>query len=277
MSDYAHPEILVDTAWVAQHLSDPDIRLVELHFNSEEYDKGHIPGAVFWNVLSDIAQANDHYRINYDKSVFEQLMARSGITTDMTIIFYGLNLAYGAWATWFINVFGHTHARVMNGGRKKWIAEGRPLTTEKPAVTPTRYVAREPDQTLFATREQVEDAIGSPNTIILDTRAPREYNGELFWLNPPQDGERAGHIPGAVNVNYEATIQEDGMFKPADQLRALYADISSEKEVIPYCTFGARTAHTWFVLKYLLGYENVRGYYAGWYEWGRFPDTPVEK
>ncbi|MBD2777492.1 sulfurtransferase [Iningainema tapete] len=273
--NYAHPEVIVDTQWVAEHLRDPKVRLIEVDMNATAYESGHIQGAVFWNAFTTILQPN--YRFNFDAKALEELLTQSGITNDTTIIVYGSHSAIAACVFWFLKVFGHNDVRVMNGGRKKWITLSRPMTSEIPTITPTTYIVPEPDSSIRALQEQVQAAIAKPETVLVDVRTPQEYTGEWFAMKPPLKDERAGHIPGAVHIFYELAQNEDETFKSAEELYTLYSSkgITPNKEVITYCAIGARSSHTWFVLKYLLGYHNVRNYDGSWEEWSRL-DTPVE-
>ncbi|MBW4687001.1 MAG: sulfurtransferase [Komarekiella atlantica HA4396-MV6] len=277
MFSYAHPEVIVDTQWVADHLSDPKVRLVEGDLGSQAYNVGHISGAVLWNFFTDIMLADGH--TNFDPDAWERLLERSGIANDTTVIVYGDIPATGGWIFWLLKVLGHQNVRVLNGGRRKWIAEGRPLTTEQPIVTATQYRVQNPDARLRALHKDVRESIGRTDRVLVDVRSPQEYNGEWFYNKPPEGTERTGHIPSATHVYYELALNDDGTFKPINELQALYGskDITAGKEVITYCAVGARSGHTWFVLKYLLGYPHVRNYDGSWNEWSRFPDTPIEK
>jgi thiosulfate/3-mercaptopyruvate sulfurtransferase len=276
MINYAHPEVIVDTQWVADHLSDPNIRLIEVDPAPHAYEAGHIKGAVFWNAIADL-MVLDGYN-NFDPPAFEALLARSGITNDTTVIAYSDIPAGGAWIFWLLKVFGHRDVRVLNGGRRKWIAEERPLTTQS-IVTPTQYRIQKPDASLRALHEDVRESIKRTDRVLVDVRTPQEYSGEWFYAKPPEGDERTGHIPGAVHIYYEQALNDDGTFKSIEELQALYSGkgITPDKEAIAYCAVGARSGHTWFVLKYLLGYPHVRNYDGSWNEWSRLPDALIEK
>ena len=276
LSQYAHPEVLVDTQWVVDHLNDPNVRLVQTDMSPQVYNAGHIPGTVFWNA-TDLLLPDQ--RTNFDPVAMVGLLARSGITNDTTVITYGDYPAVGGWLFWLLKVFGHRDVRVLNGGRQKWIAEGRPLTTEQPIITPTDYHAQAADASLQASREYVQESMTQADRVLVDVRTAQEYSGEWFFTQPPEGTERGGHIPGAVHMGYELAFNDDGTFKPIEGLQSLYSSkgITPDKEAIAYCALGARSGHTWFVLKYLLGYPNVRNYDGSWNEWSRFPDMPIEK
>jgi thiosulfate/3-mercaptopyruvate sulfurtransferase len=276
MTNYEHPEVLVDTQWVADHLNDPKVRLLDVHLDSTAYNAGHIPGALFWNAVGTLLRPD--FRSIMEKAAVEALCSRSGIAHDTTVVAYGDFSAFGPWVFWYLKMFGHRDVRVLNGSRKKWVAEGRPLSTEVPVITATPYVAQPPDFTPRALQADVRAAIGSSGTVLIDTRRIAEYRGELFMMEPPKENERAGHIPGAAYLYYEDALNPDGTFKSLADLAALYEGkgITREKDAITYCAVGIRAAHTWFVLKYLLDYPHVRSYDGSWNEWGRLADTPVE-
>jgi thiosulfate/3-mercaptopyruvate sulfurtransferase len=277
---YAHPEVLVETEWVAEHLNDRKVRLVEVDVDTTAYDSGHIPGAVGWNWKKDTQQPIR--RDIPDKTGVEALLGRSGVAPDTTVILYGDNNNWFAtYAFWLLKLYGHADARIMNGGRKKWLDEGRPLTTEAPQVAPALYRAKEPEANLRALRSLVLDSVGKAGHGLVDVRSPKEFSGELLAPeNLPQEGaQRGGHIPGARNIPWGQAVREDGTFKPAAELKALYGGqgITPDKEVIAYCRIGERSSHTWYVLKYLLGYPNVRNYDGSWTEWGSSIGVPVER
>ena len=277
MEQYAHPEVLVETEWVAEHLDDPKVRIIDTHIDPTSYEAGHIPGAVFWNGFETLLKPD--WRINFDKDSIEELFSRSGIANDTTVIAYSDHNALAPWAFWFLKSIGHSDVRVLNGGRKKWIAGGHALSTDKPTVATATYTAQDPNPDLRALQEKVLAAVGQDNQVLLDVRTPEEYRGELFVLKPAQGTERAGHIPGAIHLYYEEALNEDDTFKSTDELATLFAHqgVTADKETITYCAVGMRSAHTWFVLTQLLGYQQVRSFDASWNVWGRLPDTPVEK
>jgi thiosulfate/3-mercaptopyruvate sulfurtransferase len=277
---YAKPHVLVETAWVAEHLDDPSLRIVEVDVDTTAYEQGHVPGAIGLNWKSEIQ--NPIRRDFLGKADFETLLGRLGIGNDHTVVFYGDNNNWFAtWAYWIFQYYGHAAARVMNGGRKKWVDEGRPLSTAVPSYPPTRYVAGEPDAAIRAFRQQVYDGLGQPSVGLVDVRSPKEYSGELLAPeNLPQEGaQRGGHIPGAANIPWGLAVREDGTFRSPEELRALYEGrgITPDKEIITYCRIGERSSHTWFVLRELLGYPRVRNYDGSWTEWGNLVDVPIEK
>lgn len=281
MTAYAHPEVLVDTDWVAAHLHDPTVRLVESNEDMLLYDTGHIPGAIKIDWVTDL---NDPITRDYlDRQRFEQLLGARGIGNDTTVVFYGdKNNWWATYAFWVFKLFGHKDARILNGGRAKWIAEGRELTTAVPHYPPTTYHAPErDDRTIRAFRQQVFEHIGKSHTALVDVRSPQEFSGEKIHMPEyPQEGSlRGGHIPTAVNIPWAQAANPDGTFKSRDELEALYSSqgIVPEKDVITYCRIGERSSHTWFVLTYLLGYPKVRNYDGSWTEWGNLVGAPIEK
>ena len=279
MADYANPEALVDTEWVAAHLNDPKVRLLESNEDVLLYETGHIPGALKLDWVGDL---NDPVVRDYlDKSHFEQLMSRLGIANDTTVVLYGdKNNWWATYALWVFKLFGHQDVRILNGGRKKWIDEGRELTREVPQYPPTQYQAQERnDAEIRAFRDQVLQALGK--VALVDVRSPDEYTGKkLHMPEYPQEGAlRGGHIPTAQNIPWAQAANEDGTFKSREQLEQLYTSkgITPDKDVIAYCRIGERSSHTWFVLKYLLGYNSVRNYDGSWTEWGNSVGVPIER
>lgn len=276
MREYAHPEVLIDTQWLVNHLDDPNIRVVEVDTTQQQYNEGHIPGAVFWNMFNDLLLSD--LRINFATSALEKLLGCSGITNETTVIAYGSYPGTGAWVFWLLKVIGHDNVLVLNGGRRKWLLEDRPMTKEQPLVTPTDYRAKAPDISLRALYEDVYNAIERADCVLLDVRTHQEYTGQWFMNEPPSGTERAGHIPGAVHIDYQLTLNDDETFKSFDALQALYCSkgITPELEVIPYCAIGGRSGHIWFVLKYLLGFNKVTNYDGSWNEWSRLMNAPIE-
>ncbi len=277
---YARPEVLVETEWVADHLVESNIRLVEVDVDTTAYDSGHIPGAIGWNWRRDTQQLVR--RDIPDKAALEELLSRSGIGNDTTVILYGDNNNWFAtYAFWLLKLYGHADARLMNGGRKKWMDEGRAFTTDAPKIKRASYKAADMDVNLRAWRELVAESLGKPGKGLVDVRSVKEYSGELLAPeNLPQEGaQRGGHIPGAANIPWSLAVREDGTFKSAEDLTALYGAhaITPDKEIIAYCRIGERSSHSWFVLKYLLGFPNVRNYDGSWTEWGSLIGAPIEK
>jgi thiosulfate/3-mercaptopyruvate sulfurtransferase len=275
MSDYAHPEVLVDTQWLLEHLHDPTVRVVELNLNPEQYQDARIPGAVFWNIFTDFLKPD--LSINLDPAAIKQLLSRSGISPETTIIAYGSSPDTGALIFWFLKTIGHEKVYVLNGGHQKWVAECRPVASEFSSFPPTQYRVTSSNHNLRVLQAEVLAALERSNCVLLDARTPQEYWGEIFMIKPPEGTERAGHIPGAVNIEHILALNEDGTFKSIEALRDLYSSqgITPDKEVFPYCAIGGRSACTWFVLKYLLGYPNVRNYDGSWNEWSRLPNVPI--
>ncbi|MBE7557152.1 MAG: sulfurtransferase [Anaerolineales bacterium] len=278
--EYAQPDALVSTQWVADHLKDPSLRIVESNEDILLYNKGHIPGAVKIDWVSDL---NDPLMRDYlDGERFAKLLSSKGIGPETTVVFYGdKNNWWATYAFWVFQLFGHTKAKIMNGGRKKWEEEGRPMTTEVPQYPTTTYpVPERDDSKIRAFREQVREHVNKGGALV-DVRSPGEYSGELLHMaDYPQEGAlRGGHIPGAKNIPWARAANDDGTFKSPADLRALYEGqgITPDKDVVAYCRIGERSSHTWFVLTYLLGYPRVRNYDGSWTEWGNLVGAPIER
>ena len=280
MADYTHPDLLVSTDWVAEHINDPGVRIVESDEDILLYDVGHIEGAVKVDWQTDLQ--DQLIRDYIDKEKFEKLMSEKGISNDTTVVFYGDKSNWWAcYAFWVFKLFGHESCLMMNGGRQKWIDEDRPIVKDVPKYPATSYTVPGINESIRAFKEDVMAHIGSGNPLI-DVRSPAEYTGELLHMESyPQEGAlRGGHIPGAANVPWATAANEDGTFKSADELISIYMDDKGLKEgddVIAYCRIGERSSHTWFVLTYLLGFENVRNYDGSWTEWGNLVRAPIEK
>lgn len=277
---YAHPEVLVDTNWVADHLNDPKVKIVEVDVDTSAYDTGHVKGAIGLDWRKDL-QARPH-RDLLSKDELEKLLSSRGISADDAVIAYGDNNNwFAAWFVWNLKYYGHKDARLMNGGRKKWQEEGRELSTELPTIKPATYKAGQPVKSIRALRDEIFSELGKAGVVLVDVRSPKEYSGELLAPeNLPQEGaQRGGHIPGAANIPWGQAVREDGTFKSADELTELYSSkgVTPDKAVIAYCRIGERSSHTWFVLTYLLGYPNVRNYDGSWTEWGSLIAAPIEK
>jgi len=278
---YARPDYLVDTQWVADHLNDSKIRIVESDEDILLYDQGHIPSAVNIDWVNDL---NDRVRRDYlGRDGFEKLLASKGIANDTTVVFYGdKNNWWACYAFWVFQLFGHANARILNGGRKKWIDENRPLSKETPSYPATKYHAPErADYKIRAYRDQVMAHVQAVAPLI-DVRSPKEYTGELLHMEAyPQEGAlRGGHIPGAKNVPWAKAVNDDGTFKSVEDLKQLYekeTGLAPDQNIIAYCRIGERSSHTWFVLTYLLGYPTVRNYDGSWTEWGNLVGAPIEK
>jgi thiosulfate/3-mercaptopyruvate sulfurtransferase len=279
MAEYAHPEVLLSTDWVAGNTANPSVRIVEVDVDKTSYGEGHISNAVGWAWDSQLCDTVRRDII--PKADFEKLMSSSGIGNDTTVILYGDNNNwFAAWALWQLQIYGHKDVRLMNGGRKKWVAEGRELTKEVPSFAAAKYTASGPDNSIRAFLPQVTKAVEGGKVELVDVRSPAEFTGEI--LSPPglpETCQRGGHVPGASNIPWAQACNEDGTFKSRDELKALYekAGITGTKPIIAYCRIGERSSHSWFVLKYLLGLKDVTNYDGSWTEWGNLVGAAVEK
>jgi thiosulfate/3-mercaptopyruvate sulfurtransferase len=272
------PEPLVSTVWLEEHLGYPSIVVAEVNTDlATGYDQGHIPGAVGWHLHRDL---EDQTRRDIPgPSQFGELLGRSGIDADTTVVLYGDgNNRSATWAFWLLKLYRHKDVRLLDGGRAKWVAEVRPLSTETAAVTPKDYIAGIPDKSLRATREHIVSNLRSPSLKLLDTRTSDEYAGRTPSDAPQPGIYRNGRIPGAVHVPWDDGATEDGAFRPADELRRMYEEkgVTADQEIVAYCRLGVRASYSWFVLKYLLGYERVRNYDGSWTEWGNSIGVPIE-
>ena len=277
----AHPESIVTTDWVAENLDNESVRLVEVDVDTAAYDQGHIPGAVGWNWTT---QLNDVLtRDILTREQVQRLLGDSGINRSTTVVLYGDNNNWFAtYAFWQMKIYGHRRLKIMDGGRQKWIDEGRDATTEVPEIEKKVYRAPQPDPSIRATRDYVLDVASTANNIgLVDVRAPDEFNGTLLApANLPQEGsQRGGHIPGAANVPWASAVSEDGTFKSVEELREIYGGqgISGDSETITYCRIGERSSHTWFVLTQILGHAKVRNYDGSWTEYGSIVGAPIER
>lgn len=281
MADYAHPEVLVTTDWVAQHGSDAGIRLVEVDVDTAAYDEGHISGAVGLNWQTQLC---DQVRRDIlTKDQFEQLCRDNGISNDTTVIFYGDNNNWFAtYALWQFRYYGHEESKlkVMNGGRQKWIDEGRELVTDTPSPAASDYKAKFPDDNVRATKDHILPTLGQGVVNLVDVRSPAEFSGEIIAPpGLPETAQRPGRIPDAANIPWATAVADDGTFKSYDELKEIYEGegVDPDKETVAYCRIGERSSHTWFALKYLLGYEKVRNYDGSWTEWGNLVGAPIAK
>jgi thiosulfate/3-mercaptopyruvate sulfurtransferase len=279
---YVHPEVLVDTQWAEEHLKDSKVRIAEVDYDSKaNYELGHIPGAVLFDWKNDI---NDPITRNVlSKESCQNLLQNAGINNDTTLLLYGdFNNWFAAFAFWVLKYYGYKDVRLINGGRKKWLQEDKALTKDVPTYSKGNFAANEPDSNIRVFLDEVKRAVSAPELKMVDVRSPKEFTGEI--LAPPEypteHAQRGGHIPGAVNIPWAQAVNDsDGTFKSTDELKQLYESkgITPDKEIIAYCRIGERSSHTWFVLKYLLGYPKVKNYDGSWTEWGNMIANPIEK
>jgi len=278
MDSYTHPETLVTTQWVLDNAQKPGVVVVEVDVDTKAYDEGHVPGAIAWNWNTQLCDTVQRDIIPKDK--LEKLLGDSGITPESTVVLYGDNNNwFAAWAFWQLKIYGHKEAKIMNGGRKKWLAEGREVSKDKPSPKAARYTAKAPDLSLRSFLPEVQKALQAKSAVLVDVRSPQEFTGEI--LSPPglpETCQRGGHIPGARSIPWGKACNDDGTFKSPSDLRTLYGGegVDGSKPVIAYCRIGERSSHTWFVLKYLLGYKDVRNYDGSWTEWGNLVGAPIE-
>lgn len=279
---YSHPEVLVDTDWVSQNPANDNRKIVEVDYDpTNGYQKGHVRGAslIWWK--RDI---NDPLRRDIiSKKQFEELMSRNGITPETEVILYGdFNNWFAAFVFWVFKYYGHKDIKIMNGGRKKWELEGKEYVTEEPQISSSAYTAQPPDEGLRAYLYDVSRALNKDDTVLVDVRSPKEFSGEITAPPeyPTEHAQRGGHIPGASNIPWATAVNDaDGTFKPVEELKQNYEPkgITPDKDVVCYCRIGERSSHSWFVLKYLLGYPQVRNYDGSWTEWGNMIGNPVER
>ena len=279
--DYACPNVLVSTQWINDHLNDPKVRFVEVDYSpATSYMLGHIPGAVLFDWKRDIIDSCKRDVIS--KEDLEHLLQRIGVNNETTLIVYGdLKNWFATFAFWIFKYYGFQDVRLMNGSRKKWFDENRPLSLDIPFYPRGNFKASDPDKSIRVYMNYVKEALRSQDKVLVDVRTNEEYNGKTLAPTEysTEYGQMGGHIPGAVNVPWAKMVNEDGSLKSADELKKLYEslNVTPDKEVITYCGIGERAAYTWFVLKYLLGYPNVKSYDGSWLEWGNTLGNPIEK
>jgi thiosulfate/3-mercaptopyruvate sulfurtransferase len=279
--NYAHPEVVVDTEWVAQHLNDPKVRIAEVDYDpTSNYNQGHVPGSVLFDWKLDINDPIKRDILSHSQA--QELLSKNGVSNDSTLVLYGdFNNWFAAFAFWVFKYYRVKDVRIMNGGRKKWIVEDRKLSKEPASYPKGQISLGTPDESIRSYLEDVREVLEKRGTTLVDVRGPKEFTGEV--LAPPEypteHAQRGGHIPGAVNIPWGLAVRDDGTFKSVQELNELYGSkgVTPEKKVITYCRIGERSSHTWFVLKYLLGFEHVSNYDGSWTEWGNMVRNPIEK
>ena len=278
---YKHPEVLVETSWVSERIKDPNVRIAEVDYDpTANYNLGHIPGAALFDWRKDM---NDPVaRDILNKQQLEELLSRVGLNADSTLVLYGdFNNWFAAFAFWILKYYGIDNVVLMNGGRKKWLTEDREITKEPPNYRRTAFKVKGADETVRTYLDDVKKDLGQRNSVLVDVRSPAEFTGEITAPPeyPNEHAQRGGHIPGAVNIPWSQAVGEDGTFKSAEDIKKLYEGkgVTGDKDVVTYCRIGERSSFTWFVLKYLLGYPNVKNYDGSWTEWGNMVKNPIEK
>jgi thiosulfate/3-mercaptopyruvate sulfurtransferase len=278
---YTHPEMLVETDWVNDHLNDKSIRIAEVDYDpTANYNLGHLPGAVLLDWKTDM---NDPVKRDIvSQTQLDEILSKAGVTTNMKLVLYGdFNNWFAAFAVWILNYYGAENVVLMNGGRKKWIAEDRAISKDVPSYQRNSFKSKGPNENLRTYLDYVRQTLKQPKRVLVDVRSPAEFTGTITAPPeyPNEHAQRGGHIPGAVNIPWSQAVREDGTFKTAEDLAKLYQSkgVTSDKEVITYCRIGERSSFTWFVLKYLLGYPNVKNYDGSWTEWGNMVRNPIEK
>ena len=278
---YKHPEVLVETSWVSDHLKDSNIRIAEVDYDpTANYNLGHIPGAFLFDWRKDMNDALSRDIVS--KQQLEDLLSRAGVEGNTTVVLYGdFNNWFAAFAFWILKYYGVEKVVLMNGGRKKWLAEDREITKQQPSYPKATFKAKGPDETIRTYLDNMKKGLGQSNRVLVDVRSPAEFTGEITAPPeyPNEHAQRGGHIPGAVNIPWSQAVKEDGTFKSAEELAKLYQGkgVTPDKDVVTYCRIGERSSFSWFVLKYLLGYPNVKNYDGSWTEWGNMVRNPIQK